>query len=180
MSRSNNNKGLTLVELVVVIGIMAVLLVVMGVSFNTIFVNKTKSGAKNIYNMLGTAQTLGMSKGNIYLGLSADADGNTTVSVIYGGKTGKDFSVVESKKLGSKVSVDVIIKTGTNSNRTTISSTNQIMVGINRTTGGFNSVYKYRDTTGELGDALGAELTDIIVGTYDIALVKLTGKYFYR
>ncbi len=175
MKREDSKKGFTLIELIVVIGIATVLLVVIGVSVNTIFSNKTKAGAKNVYNMLGTAQMLGMSKGNVYLGLSADSKGTPTVSVVYGGKSGSDFSVVESKNLGSKVSVNVNID-GTQS---AISSSNSVMVEIDRTTGGFKDVYQYRDTSGSL-TKVGSNISDIIIGSYDIALVKLTGKYFYR
>lgn len=175
-----NKKGFTIAEMIVVVAVMAVLLAVIGVSFSVVFTNRTKSAAKNIYNMLGTANTVGMSKGNCYIGLSADANGTTTVSLVYGGKTGTDLKVVEEKELSSKVVVKVKLNDGS---EVEITPADSIMIGIDRATGGYTNVYKYATGTGTtpvLAYAANTSITDIIIGTYDIGLVKLTGKYYYK
>ena len=78
----NNEKGFTLAELIVVVAISAVLLTAVGLTINNVFTNKAKMASKTIYNMLGAAQNIGMSKENCYFGLKADSNGNVSSYIL--------------------------------------------------------------------------------------------------
>lgn len=64
------NAGLTLIELVAVIGIMAVLVGVMGLSVTAISSQRVSSAAGDVKEALQTAQTIAMSKRGCYVDIT--------------------------------------------------------------------------------------------------------------
>ena len=138
MTKENKRKGVTLVELVIVIGIMAILFTVIGISLNTIFYNRAKAGARNIYNMLGAAQTLGMSKDNIVFGIEGDSDGHT-VFIAKSDDGGFTYTKIEEKKLGNKLAISARGSSWSLEFSSGNSGVGFIVIPINRTTGGFKN-----------------------------------------
>ena len=178
MTKENRQKGLTIVELVVVIGIMVVMLAAIGISLNTIFYNKTKAAARNIYNMLGTAQTLGMSKNNVYFGIENTTDGyNVFVATSTDG--GNTYTKIEEKSLGNKMEINAYGSGWSMSFAVGNGGVGAFLIPIDRTTGGFKNTI-----THIAGPHETSPCTSIKVGTgsnqYTIILVPQTGKFYYE
>lgn len=171
--KNNKEKGFTLLELVVVIAISSILLAAIGISLNTVFVNRAKSASRNIYNMIGTAQNLGMSKDNIYFVLSGKDNGEITADIV-SGTAPSNLKTIESKSLGSKVEVAMTV--GGTEKKITPGLT--LMIKIDRKTGGFAGTFSYSNMHVALG-----QCTKISVGggnnLYEIKLIPLTGKISY-
>lgn len=173
-----NEKGVTLVELLVVVAISAVLLVGIIIGLSSVFSNKAKSASKEIYSMLGVTQNMGRSKNNAFMALKSDGKGGVTAYVL-DKKSDGTFVVVEENNF-SKVPVDVVVGTATKA----ISDSYGVMLAIDRKTGGFNKAY---NCAGGFSDAstaaLGSSCSKIIVhgsSDYTIAISSTTGKYYYE
>lgn len=169
-----NNKGLTLVELVVVIAIAAVMVATIGLGVNLVFSNKTKAASKTIYNMLGVAQNLGTSKENCYLALKSDGNDNVTAYVL-SKKSDGNFVEVQKEEF-SKVGISVVLKDGSTKD---IGAGYGIMIAINRTTGGFDKAYNCTNVGWAAATSISACSDILIGGEYDIALSS-TGKFYYK
>ena len=174
-----NNKGFTLLEAIIVVAIMGIVLVSVGLGINVIFSNKAKSVSRDIYNMIGTAQTMGMSKDNVYFYLSCK-DGNmeTGIATEKGGKINK----IESDSLSSKVSVKMWVSASGGGTDRVLTDGAGVLIGFNRSTGAFKGCYAYAG-----GDTKGAALpniTNIRINQgsteFKIILSYTNGKFYYE
>ena len=172
-----NNKGFTLLEAIIVVAIMGIVMVAVGLGVNVIFANKAKSVSRDIYNMIGTAQTMGMSKDNVYFYLSCtDGKMETGMAVEKGGKITK----IESDSLSGRVTVNMKLN---NSSTRNLINGNGILISFNRSTGAFKNCYAYGggDTKGSL---LGAKVTSIEINQgnsiFKITLSYTNGKFYYE
>ncbi len=168
--KENKNKGFTVVELMVVVAIMGVVLVVLGVSISVVFSNKAKAASKEIYNMLGVSQNIGMSKDNIYFYISRDTDGEYEVGVAQ--KSGAAIKKIQSEKISSKVSVVV--------STSELANGKGYLISLNRSTGGFQKTFTYD------GGSMGGEVSKVTSfriengsTSYTIQLSYTNGKFFY-
>ena len=170
-----NNKGFTLLEAVIVVAIMAVVMVAVGLGVNVLFANKAKSVSKDIYNMIGTAQTMGMSKDNVYFYLSC-TDGNMETGIAQ--EKGGKISKIESDSLSSKVTVTM---KGSGADRV-LTNGNGVLISFNRSTGAFKACYAYGG--GEAKGAAISKITSIEINQgssiFKITLSYTNGKYYYE
>jgi prepilin-type N-terminal cleavage/methylation domain-containing protein len=183
------NKGYTLIELIVVIAIMAVVIGggVLGVS--SLASQRVKTSSKKVYNMLGSTQNIAMSKGNTLFAIVRD--GNTLTAYTLFKDNGKsDYSVVQSEQLNSAVAVyfqdsagdEYCIGMDTGDSATTF--VDGMVMSIDRATGKFTGTYLY---SGVLESPIGTKVGDcthILMkksgSVIDITVVPLTGKFFYN
>ena len=107
----NKNAGLTLIELVAVIGIMAVLVGVMGLSVTAISSQRVSSAAGDVKEALQTAQTIAMSKRGCYVDITYD-DGDVvfTTYAIETNLTGSPATEEIKAKVVSKLTIGGGIK----------------------------------------------------------------------
>ncbi len=185
-----NRNGFSLIELIIVLAIMGVLMGFASVGINMLTSQSAKVVSRDVYNMIGSAQTVAMSKGNSYFMLSCDSTGNRRACVLYQ-RTESDGSttwvILQEQELSNNCDINLVI--GGNSydlyQTTTGSHLQGVIIPIDRSTGRFQSVYFYSgDDTAPLGSAAADNCTDIIIQqgsrVYDIALVAATGKYYYK
>lgn len=186
-----NEHGFSLIELIIVVAIMGVVMGVVGVSFSMLGHQKAKNASKSVYNMLGSAQTVGMSKDNCYVALMCDASGNKSVALIYGGKTGTDYRIVEEKSIANIVEVSFVINDGVANTTYNLGNSNNgttrqgVIIKINRSTGAFDKTYIYTgDIATSISGGVTGNCTDIVIkqntGQYDIGLSNVTGKFYYK
>lgn len=164
-----NNRGFTLVELIVVIAILGILSGVMSYSVNQIFSSRARKFADE-YDALLTqcrVSTLSGAKAPVYVKLYQDTNGDFYGALYEGG------SEVSSKKLGgNSLSCTFTYGSGTGTTAA-ISDSQSLCIGYNRSTGAFlalNSV-----GTG-LNTGLSGNCTKVCVADkITITLVPSTG-----
>ena len=144
----DNNKGYTLIEMIVTIAIMAVVMVVMGYSLSILTNSRAKGCADDLYTAIQSARTEAMAKeGEISLIITAPTDG------IY-----VKLNTGDETKIGG--------------NRITVTTNTGDLVP-----GGSNASYeiKFDKRSGAFADEYGSIF---IKGstTYELKLYKLTGK----
>lgn len=74
----SNNKGITLVELIVVIAVMAVLTAAFAVSFTLISRQRVSNAASSTKSTIQLAQTYAKSRGSCYMTIEGTDDGSNT------------------------------------------------------------------------------------------------------
>jgi prepilin-type N-terminal cleavage/methylation domain-containing protein len=185
-----NNRGYTVIELVVVVAIMAVLLGVFAVGFNSLSNQKTRTASKKVFNTLGSAQTFAMSKGNTYYGVIYE-DKKIMVCVFYKANDETDYQIVQSAEINNTVEVSFKNTSGNryyigDSSRSDATTTycSGVIIPIDRSTGQFKSAYFYSGNQKAPQGSEAGTCSNIYVGTgnkeNDIVLVALTGKFFYN
>ena len=91
------NQGMSLVELIVVIGIMGVVVGLVGISFAVVTRQRVSSAATDVKGQLQTAQTIAMSRDDCYVEVRRNASGEV-VFTTYSSATKKlDTYTVDSK-----------------------------------------------------------------------------------
>jgi len=188
-----DNKGFSLVELVIVVAIMAVMLSFMFYSFSLLTGQDARECANNLTTALGKEKTYALAKSataDCYMEIIQDTDGKYYVKY-YIPKNALDLEwvLLDSQKLG-KGSVDVkcsIKDTGGSESEWKIQSGQSLIIVFDRISGKFKrfipsdgteagAVSKMKDTTG----AYDKECTKIVVDrgrTYELELYSATGKY---
>lgn len=186
-----DNHGYSLMELIVVIAIMGVVIGFALLGYNSLSSQKAKTASKRIYNMLGSAQTVAMSKGNTLYGIITDDDGKITVCTFYKENGSSDYTILQSSDINKSVLVSFKNSAG---NRYYIGDTSLsnedmtyckgVIISIDRSTGRFNGTYLYSGTVASpIGESAGTcSNIYITVGDRekDIVLVSLTGKFFFN
>ncbi len=179
-----NKNGFTLVELIVVIALMGIILGAVGLSMNSLGGQKVKTSSRKVYNTLGTAQTVAMSKGNTLFGLVYE-DGGYTAYILYSSTSGSSYVVSEASSLSKAVSYSFKCADGTTYTiGDSTADCSGVIISIDRTTGKFDGTYLYSGTiTAPVGITL-SNCTNLYIGggdnLKDIVLVSLTGKFYYN
>lgn len=159
----NNNKGLTLVELIVTVMIIAILATIIGLSVSTVSTAKEKRCAAAINSLLAMTKTNCLSRtGNVYAVIKQQ--GNDIVYEYYEGVDEVDSSkgvLTDYDILGSGVTVSYSI----GETKTTISGAETLTLQFERGTGGLKKPTSTGDMTISVGDR------------YDLTIVALTGSY---
>ncbi len=184
-----NKNGFTLVELIVVVALMGVILGAVGLSVGNLSGQKTKTASRSVYNMLGTAQTLALSKGNTLFGIIYE-DGTCSACIFYkSNEVGSTYSMIQSTEINKTVSLtfkagSTTYGIGTGSD-TSVTYCDGLIISIDRSTGRFDGTYIYTgsQTAPYDEDNPISNCTNIYIGSGDgqknIALVSTTGKFYF-
>lgn len=188
-----DNRGYSLMELIVVIAIMGVIIGFALLGYNSLASQRAKTASKRIYNMLGSSQTIAMSKGNTLFGIIADADGNLSACTFYKENGKEDYTIVQSSDINKTVLVSFQNSDGDRYyigspalSNGTMTYCQGVLIDIDRSTGSFvtDGTYIYTGTPeSPLGSSVGTcAHIYITVGERekDIVLVARTGKFFFN
>ena len=158
-----NNRGFTLVELIVVITILAIVSAIVGVSVSTVSSAREKRCAAEINSLLGMTKMKCLSRsGNVYAVIRQDGD--DLVYDYYEGVDGADSTkgvLTDNDILGSGVTV----KFSVGETEKTISGTETLTLQFDRATGSLKSPSSTEDVTITVG------------GRYTVNIVALTGSH---
>ena len=181
-----NDKGFSLIELIIVIAIMGILLSFASAGIGLLTHQAARVASRDVYNMIGSAQTVAMSKGNSYYIISSDSDGNKSVFVSYKPNSNPEYITLQESSVNKNVGLSYIA--GGMEYAIDGSTSQGIVIQIDRATGKFKQFYSYSGNPSApfdpATDALASVCTDIKVvqgsRVYDIALVAATGKYYFK
>lgn len=123
-----NNRGFTLVEVMVVLAIMAVLTGMIGLSISMLTSQRLKSAVSDTKSLMQSAQTVAMSKDNCTVTFEQDGEGKCIVT----SRSGSDKQLKEVE-INSKISV-VVTAGGV---AYTVGGGTTVKIQYNRETGGF-------------------------------------------
>lgn len=154
-----NDRGFTLIELIIVIAILGVLLGVASYSIGYVSTTKAKNFSTKLSALISQCRvdTLSGSPADTYLEVTLEDDGY--YGTLYEGKNGDGPVVKSREKLGPKNLSCTYIDAGTEK---TVDAANTITISFYRSNGAFSSKVTQIDV------ATGA-------GGYTISLVKTTG-----
>lgn len=131
---NKDNKGLTLIELIVVIAIMAVLTGAFGISFTLVGRQKVSNAATNMKSMLQLAQTYSKSKSECFIILEGRTDGGADCSIFTYDAEGNEKLGNGPQRVNSKITTKVKYA---DSKEVTIAAGDRVYIRYNRKTGGF-------------------------------------------
>ena len=188
-----DNKGFSLVELVIVVGIMAVMLSFIFYSFSLLTGQNARECANNLTSALGKEKTYALTKSataDCYMEIIQDTDGSYYVRY-YVPENALDMKWVQldKQKIG-KGSVDIVCHfkdtvSGGESDWQ-IQSGQSLIVVFDRISGKFKKFIQSDGTEGnayienKMKETSTMECTKIVVDrgrTYELALYSATGKY---
>lgn len=163
------NKGMTLVELIVVIGIMGVVVALVGLSFVAVSRQRISSAASDVKGQFQTAQTIALSKDDCYVKIEKDSD--EVVFTTYSNAEKKLDTCVIDKRIEVRIY-------GKDPDHPIDLSAGPIIIKYIRQTGGFET--PTRNGT-ELSEG---KITSIVFGNGSREIVlqlnKATGKVTYK
>lgn len=169
-----NNKGYSLIELVIVLAIIAVIMSTVFYSIILVFSANAKTTANDIQRAIGDCKVTTMGRSEAYMKLYRNVDGVVyTKMYIWDSSAGSggDYVASEPQKVGpSKVYVAYKTKGSTGGTRTELANgeSNGIQIWFDRATGGFQA-----DGSGNLYEVIYVEGGS---KKYEIRLTDLTGK----
>lgn len=135
----NNNKGLSLVEMVIVIAILSVLAGVASIGLSSVVSKPAEECAMKMESVLKNARITTMGKQNVWIEFSQTSEG-APIYVVE--KTKDSASSTEKEKrteIGQKgITVTVTLVDGSNTATQTLSACDKIVLSYSRSTGGFN------------------------------------------
>lgn len=135
-----NNKGFTLIELIVVVAIIGLLGTFIGVGAGVLTNRQGKAAVKDLYNMLGSTKTVSMSKDGCKLVINITSDGKPQFTIL-----SSDNSILQQTVASKNVSVSYQLKGQTAS--TKLENGDALVITYNRSNGSFSSTYKYTGVT---------------------------------
>lgn len=162
------NRGLTLVELIVVIAVMGVVVSLVGISVSVVSRQKVGSAASDVKGQLQAAQTISMSKDNCYVDIRKNSNGDVIFTTYSSADKVLDKLTIDRR-------INVIVHIGSTS--------------YNITTGGSNVQILYERESGAFANSkVGGSTQSAAVSSIDfengskkvtLTLTKLTGKVTY-
>lgn len=162
------NRGVTLIELIVVIGIMGVVIGLVGLSIVVVSRQRVSSAASDIKGQFQTAQTIALSKDDCYVKIEKNSD-NEIVFTTYSSLEKKLDTCVIDKR------IEVRVYSGNAASPVDLSS-GPIIMKYDRQTGGFENPTQNGATMEKISRiAFGSGEREIV-----LRLNKATGKVTYQ
>ncbi len=183
-----DNKGFSLIELIIIIAIMGIIITILGGNFVYVNYSAAKGCANSLKTAIGQTRIKTMGKKETYLYVYKDGNGYSMKTISKGSKSGDPITVESSEWLAkNKVTVSYTIKTSTGADvgPVTIDDTHSLMIGFNRESGKldtdttataitFDGISKAVTTAAnETGMIINVQSGDHI---YDITIHGATGK----
>lgn len=139
-----DNKGMTLIELVVIIAIMAVLTASFAVSITLISKQRVSNAANDLKSTIQLAQTYAKSRGSCWLEIIGTENGSNSFIMIE--KDGVETIGNGPNNINKKITtqVEFVLSDGT-TQTITLSEGMGVQINIDRSTGGFMTSYVYSD-----------------------------------
>lgn len=161
-----NNKGYSMVELIIVMAIIAAIMSGVFFSIILIFSANAKSTANDIQRSIGDCKVTTMGRSAAYMELYRDASDENVYTRMYVKDSSGAYVPSEPQKVGpKKVNVAYMPKGGS---RTELSAGDTIEIWFDRATGGFKA-----DGSGNLYEVIYVEGGS---KKYEITMTRLTGK----
>ncbi len=158
-----DNRGYTLIELMVVVAIMVTLVGVLSLSLNTVFSSRAKRCAYAIDSYIDMCRIRSLSRaGTVYITLELDGEGRVLGSYYEGTP-----AALKSTELLSGGGVDVVYTVG--GADTALSVSNKLTLAFSRESGAFKPVS---------GTDYCTEIRVTAGRTYVITLVPSTGSHY--
>lgn len=135
-----NNKGFTLVELIIVLAISALIVGFMLFSYSIISNNSVSKSAKKLENVLRTARTNAMSKGQAAGVVTLDVSEGVCYAVVGTGTTAEERILISGAGVVVNSGLDAMPAAGAESTGATIvfnTNGRLKMAGATRTTGNY-------------------------------------------
>jgi prepilin-type N-terminal cleavage/methylation domain-containing protein len=166
MKLKKDNHGVTLMELIVVMLIMAILAVGTVTGYNLFNVGSAKHAAEKINTKLGYVQIENMTKSEIYsLVIEKDeAEGDYKLSILYGSSQLETTEFLKLKEGQITYQYD-------NLETHTVGTGDKLVISFRKDTGGIKADSLSGLTVTRIGITSSGK-------TYDIRLVPATGKHF--
>lgn len=161
-----NNKGYSLIELVIVLAIIAVIMSAVFYSVILIFSANAKSTANDIQRAIGDCKVATMGRASAYMELYRDAGNENVYTRMYVMDSSGTYVPSEPQKVGPRRVTVAYQPKG--SSRTELLAGDSIEIWFDRATGGFQA-----DVSGNLYEIIYVEGGS---KKYNIILTKLTGK----
>lgn len=172
------DQGLSLIELIVVIAIMAVLVSVVGISITVVSRQRVSNAASDVRGQFQTAQTISMSKDNCHVQIKKNSN-NEVVFTVYSSAN----SILDKATVNKNITVKVHYSQNANADNPNLSGWTTIGAsGVNifyvRESGAFEDKVRSDDGT------VGTDYIDRIAfisgsKTVVLKLTLLTGKVSY-
>lgn len=137
MNNRSKNQGVTLVELIVIIAIMAVFVSIVGLRLSLISRQRTTNAANTTKSMMQMAQTYAKSKADCILKIKGRSDGGAELTV-------ETYDTSDNLRVGNGAreihrQITVIVDYDDGSS-VTVSSGTEVVIQFDRKTGGFKEV----------------------------------------
>ncbi|MBR4719016.1 MAG: prepilin-type N-terminal cleavage/methylation domain-containing protein [Lachnospiraceae bacterium] len=182
----NDNKGFSLIELIIIIAIMSIVLTMLVANLGYANSSAAKGCANSLKTAIGQTRIKTMGKKETYLYVYKDGKGYSMKTISKGSKTGDPITVEATEQLAkSKVSIKYSFKKADGSMTTPVEldSSNDILIGFNRENGKldmssssitFEGMTKnVTSTSNETGIVFNVQSGNFI---YDITIYGATGK----
>jgi len=170
-----NNKGFSMIELIIIIALISIILSVMGLSLTYAFSNNAKGCATQANSSISKLKVNSLSRaGKIYT--IFEVEGGNIVAKYYENGVLKDETVLSD----SRVVFSFTITDGGTEVDYILSATSKLILAFDRTTGGFKNnpeAVRLTSETGIVSDAGFCSKIEISAGsrTYTIKLAPSTG-----
>lgn len=141
-----DNKGMTLIELVVIIAIMAVLTASFAVSITLISKQRVSNAANGMKSTIQLAQTYAKSRGSCYITIEGTSDNGSNSYIWTLDDDGNPVIGNGPNNINKKITTIVEFDDGT---QVTVNSGVIVKINFNRSTGGFENATVTQDGTEE-------------------------------
>ncbi len=185
-----NNRGFSLVELIVIILIIGVLSGGSIAAVSSLYYADAERAAKKIVNLMSTARSLAMSSdGNsseyIMMKLGQDADGNYIGTICYCDSFGNEITTkkpVSSEKISS-YRVDISVGKKNAASKADVDATHSLQYTFKKASGGIDKsiLLDTADPTGTevlTGESIYVDIIVSGASTYQLIVVPVTGRCY--
>lgn len=132
-----DNRGFSLVELIVVIAIMAIVMTIAGISLTAVASQRVSNAASDVKSVMSTAETYAKTRSDCYLEFSVDSDGKPGYSLYTIDSKGNSKLGSSQERYNKNVTIKIYFKNMTDP--VTVSSDKKVQIRFDRTTGGFTT-----------------------------------------